>query len=137
MTSQKTIYLIDTNVILRYLLDDHPEFSPKAARFMMKVANAEIKAEILDVVLIECIYVMEKHYKIPRKVIVNRLARIIGFDGIVTINKVILINALLTYQKHAIDIVDCLLHAYSSKTKPVVSFDRDFEKLNTEGFNLH
>jgi predicted nucleic-acid-binding protein len=136
MSSREATYLIDTNVILRYLLDDHPKFSLKATQFMTNISKSEKKAEILDVVLLECIYVMEKFYKIPRQLIVDRLSKIISFDGITNTNKAILITALLTYRKHAIDFVDCLLNAYSSTNKLVVSFDRDFEKSNSNRFNL-
>lgn len=136
MTSDEKIYLIDTNVILRYLLDDHPDFSLRALKFMVDVSRAKKKAEILDVVLLECIYVMEKHYRIPRHEIVDRLSRIIGFSGIANSNKALLIKALLTYQEHAIDFVDCLLSACSSPTCPVVSYDRDFKKLNAHVVNL-
>ncbi len=136
MNSHETIHLIDTNVILRYLLDDHPEFSPRATRFMIEVSHSRKKAKILDAVLLECIYVMESFYKIPRGEIVDRLNRVISFNGIVNSNKAILINALLAYEKHGIDFVDCLLYACSSPTHPVVSFDRDFDKLNAQIINL-
>jgi hypothetical protein len=35
------VYLIDTNVVLRFLLDDHASFSPKAKRFMQDVFNKD------------------------------------------------------------------------------------------------
>ncbi|WDN88642.1 hypothetical protein BuS5_01610 [Desulfosarcina sp. BuS5] len=46
MTSTKKVYLIDTNIILRYLLDDHKVHSPKAEAFMSKVFEGTKKAEI-------------------------------------------------------------------------------------------
>jgi predicted nucleic-acid-binding protein len=138
MTSSEpeTIYLIDTNVILRYLLDDHPEFSPKAIQFMLDVSKGKFRAEIADIVLMECIFVMEKHYKIPRSLVVDRLVKIVNFEGIINTNKAILINALLSYEKHKIDIVDCLLCSYSSDNRIVVSFDKDFNTLNAYWKNL-
>ena len=129
-------YFIDTNVILRYLLDDHPEFSPKAIQFMVDVSRGKLKAEFADIVLMECIFVMEKHYKIPRTLVVDRLAKILNFEGIINTNKAILINALLSYEKHKIDIVDCLLCSYSSENRIVVSFDKDFNILNAYWKNL-
>lgn len=36
-------YLIDTNVILRYLLGDHIKFSPRAEAFMASVAQKKPK----------------------------------------------------------------------------------------------
>ena len=46
MKLSEKVYLIDTNVILRYLLDDHESFSPKAKAFMLKVSEGVRKAEI-------------------------------------------------------------------------------------------
>lgn len=129
-------YLIDTNVILRYLLHDHPDFSPKSIRFMADVSKGKVKAEIQDIVLLECIFVMEKHYKVPRKLIVDCLGKIINFEGIINTNKAILINALFIYEKHKTDIGDCLLCSYSSENRIVVSFGRDFKMLNAHWKNL-
>jgi predicted nucleic acid-binding protein len=39
MPPPEKVYLIDTNVILRYLLNDHKRFSPKAKAFMQDVAK--------------------------------------------------------------------------------------------------
>jgi len=43
MKQQEKVYLIDTNVILRYLLGDHPEFSPKAEAFMGNISEGTKK----------------------------------------------------------------------------------------------
>jgi len=37
MKSPAKIYLVDTNVILRYLLGDHPQFSPRADVFFQDI----------------------------------------------------------------------------------------------------
>ena len=68
------VYLIDTNVILRYLMADHEKFSPKAKPFMVKVSQEKTKAEIPAVVILECVYVMEKFYRIPKREIADTLA---------------------------------------------------------------
>ena len=44
MKLPRKVYLIDTNVVLRYLLGDHPEFSPKAQTFMFDVSKGVKKA---------------------------------------------------------------------------------------------
>ena len=71
------VYLIDTNVILRYLLGDHKSFSPKAKAFMELISQGTKKAEIPSVVIVECVYVMEKFYKIPGNEIVDTLSKIL------------------------------------------------------------
>ena len=129
MKLPEKVYLIDTNVILRYLLGDHAELSPKAEAFMTDVSEGAKSAEILDVVIVECIYVMEKYYQIPKVEIVDKLSKILSFAGIVNSDRSEILNALLKYENSKIDIVDCILAAKSSPAKVVVSFDRDMKKL--------
>ena len=129
MQSDKT-YLIDTNVVLRYLLDDHETFSPKAKRFMIKLSDNTISSEIPAVVIVECVYVMEKFYKIPKNEIVDKLCAILSFSGIANADKKNLIAALIEYGRTNVDIVDCILAAESSSTRISISFDKDFKKLN-------
>ena len=129
MNSIKKVYLIDTNVILRYLFDDHKVHSPKAKAFMAEVFKGTKKAEIFDVVIIECIYVMEKYYQIPKSEISTKLSGILNFSGIVNSDRSEILEALLKYNSANIDIVDCILAAHSSSEKVVVSFDKDMKKL--------
>jgi len=129
MKSPGKVYLIDTNVILRYLLDDHKLFSPKAKKFMLALSQGKKKAEIPSVVIVECTYVMEKYYHIPRSKIVDTLSRLLNFSGIVNADRSEILEALLNYEDSNVDIVDCMLAAGSSSEKVVVSFDKDFNKL--------
>ena len=123
------VYLIDTNVILRYLLGDHKSFSPKAKAFMELISQGTKKAEIPSVVIVECVYVMEKFYKIPRNEIVDTLTKILNFSGIVNPDKSEILEALFKYANTNTDIVDCMLAAQSSPEKVIISFDKDFDKL--------
>ncbi len=124
------VYLIDTNVILRYLLDDHSRFSPKALVFMEAISKKTKKAKIPAVVIVECIYVLEKFYQVPKKEIIDKLSRILNFKGIVNPDKSAILKSLFIYQDTNVDIVDCILAAFSTPDLVVVSFDKDFEKLN-------
>ncbi len=129
MKQPEKVYLIDTNVILRYLLGDHAEFSPKAETLMLAVSKGMKKADILDVVIVECIYVMRKYYRIPRSEIVEKLSGILNFPGIVNKGKSATLEALLKYRDSNIDIVDCILAAHSSPARVVISFDKDLKRL--------
>jgi predicted nucleic-acid-binding protein len=130
------VYLIDTNVVLRFLLDDHPIFSPKAKRFMQAVFNKERASALPAVVLVECVYVLEKFYRVPRSDIADNLSRLLTCPGIVNSDKATLLKALNLYSHAGADIVDGILAASSSEQSPIVSFDKDFRKLkaHTEEF---
>ena len=136
MQPPEKVYLIDTNVILRYLLDDHKRFSPKARAFMQDVAKGIKKAELPSVVVVECVYVMEKFYEIPKTEIVDKLSRILTIKGIVNPDKSKLLDALVKYENSSADIVDCMLAAKSSPQSVIVSFDKDFKKLKATSEKL-
>ena len=136
MTSPEKVYLIDTNVVLRYLLDDHKLFSPKAKAFMQDVAKGLKKAEISSVVIVECVYVMEKFYEIPKNEITDKLSRILNIKEIVNSDKSEILDALLKYKNSGTDIVDCILAAKSSPQRVIVSFDKDFKNLKATSEEL-
>jgi predicted nucleic-acid-binding protein len=111
-------------------MDDHEAFSPKAAAFMSQVAAEKVKAQVPAVVIVECIYVMEKYYKIPREEIADTLSKLLNLKGIVNPDRAEILEALVHFKDSKADIVDCILAALSSPQQIVVSFDRDLENLN-------
>ena len=129
MKSPGKVYLIDTNIVLRYLLDDHKIHSEKVKAFLLQVSHGKRKVEIPAVVVVECIYVLEKFYTVPRNEIVESISRILNFTGIVNADRSEILEALIKYKSSNADIVDCILAAQSSPEKVVVSFDKDLEKL--------
>ena len=130
------VYLIDTNVVLRFLLDDHATFSPKAKRFMQDVFNKGRSAALPAVVLVECVYVLEKFYRVPRSDIVDNLSRLLTYPGIVNSDRAELLKALMLYLHSGTDIVDCILAASSTEHSVIVFFDKDFSKLRAHTESL-
>jgi len=96
---------------------------------MQEISKGLKKAEIPAVVIVECIYVLEKFYKVPCAEIVATIGSILSLKGIVNPDKSEILEAMLNYKNTNIDIVDCILAACSAPNKIVVSFDKDFEKL--------
>ena len=129
MQPPEKVYLIDTNVILRYLLKDHKRLSPKAKAFMQDLSKGLKKAELQSIVVVECVYVMEKFYEIPKNEIVDKLSRIFNIKGVVNPDKSEILAALVKYENSNADIVDCMLAAKSSPQRVIVSFDKDYKRI--------
>jgi predicted nucleic-acid-binding protein len=96
---------------------------------MEDISEGFKKAELLTVVVVECVYVMEKFYEIPKTEIVDKLSRILNIKGIINPAKSEILDALIKYEKSNADIVDCILAAKSSPQHVVVSFEKDLERL--------
>ncbi len=95
--------LVDTNVILRYLLNDIPEQADEAA------AIIESGAFTLPEIIAEVIYVLIKLYNIPREEIETIVSPI--FDEISIENTDVITAAVSLYSKTKFDFVDCIIIA--------------------------
>ncbi len=101
--------LPDTSTILRYLLRDQEDLYTRAAAFFEEVLTGEETATILESVLVECVYVLMKFYKVPRAEAAGILIRLLGYKGIVNEDVRELTESLSMFADSTMDIVGCLL----------------------------
>jgi len=114
--------ILDTNMILRYLLKDNEEQSAAAAE-IIRTKDVHTTAEVIA----EAIYVLSGIYKINRNE-VSWMIHCILLDVRVE-NLKSLRYALGLYNQTSLDFVDCLLIAYHKVLGvEVLSFDK---KLNS------
>jgi predicted nucleic acid-binding protein len=130
MKPSRKVSLLDANVILRFVLGDDADQSPRAHAFMKRLEAAHEQAELEDVVLAETIWVLEKRARVPRFEIARTLSDLLAFPGIRYRGKRVGLQALTFFGSTNCDIADCLLAARAkSRRAKVVSFDNDFKKL--------
>lgn len=116
--------LVDANVVLRYLLDDHEEFSPKAADIL---ENHEVTLPVE--VACEVVYVLQKVYAVDRREIQRQIHGLIG-EGLVRMEKpAVFLKALGFYGDGKLDFVDTLLCAYQAiEGDEVFTFDAKLQR---------
>jgi predicted nucleic-acid-binding protein len=64
---------------------------------MQDLAKGLKKAELQSVVVVECVYIMETFYEIPKNEIVDKLSRILNIQGIIISDKSEILAALAKY----------------------------------------
>lgn len=115
--------LIDTNILLRYLLQDHAELSEKANEI---IANHDVMC--LDSVVYEAIHVMKSVYQIERNVIADELSALFADNILFSENKDVILKTLAIFQETSLDFIDCLLIAkHLIYGEEIVSFDKKIE----------
>ena len=125
--------LTDANVILRFLLDDHPQLSSRAAAVFERVAAGEIRLLIPAAILAECVYTLKSFYRLDRAALVAGLLDVLALPGVEALEGRVLGEALRVFGAKNVDFADAYLHALSlDLSHPVVTFDRDLSKLGTE-----
>jgi uncharacterized protein len=125
------LHLVDTNVLLRYLIGDVPAQAAAATAFMERLEAGAERAEITETVIAEAVWTLESFYEVPRVEIAEKLAGLLTFKGVQVPRKGTLIRALARFGSSSADFVDCLLAALAEKRKlTIYSFDaRDFRRL--------
>ena len=127
MPSEKNISLIDANVILRYLLRDNEELYAEAEEVFNDVMEGKAKILILESVIAEVVYVLQKIYDVNRKEISEILKELIELRGVKVHNKGQMLRALEIFSEKKLDFVDCILCAYGNENK-VITFDKGLKK---------
>jgi len=123
------IYLLDTNVIIRFLVGDNKDFLDKSKQYFEDIESSKLQVEILEGVLMEAFFVLTKFYKLSKKEVVKDLKTILALDGVINSNKTILHETLTMVETKNIDFVDALICAKSKlENYKKLSFDKDLKK---------
>lgn len=123
------IFLLDTNIIIRFLIGDDKEHLAKSTEIFHQIERGSLEVEILSGVLMEAFFVLSKFYKIPKTEVISDLKTILSLEGVVNRDKVILFEALSLIENKNIDFVDALICAKCKlQNYDKLSFDKDLSK---------
>ncbi len=122
--------LVDTNLIVRYLVQDHEKHARAAGKLFDACDRGDVVIVVLPVVLAECVFVLESFYRHPRAAIASALGDLISSPGVETGEVTIHLDAMNRYKGTKGHFVDCLIAATAvAKDMPVATFDQDFRKF--------
>jgi predicted nucleic-acid-binding protein len=122
--------LVDTNLIVRYLVQDHDKHAKAAGKLFDACDRGDLVIVVLAVVLAECVFLLEFFYEHSRADIASALGRLISSPGVEITEVTIHLDALNRYKGTKAHFVDCLIAATAvAKKVPVSTFDQDFRKF--------
>jgi predicted nucleic-acid-binding protein len=122
--------VVDTNVILRFLLGDHQDMSAAAERVFAPLRLGEAVGCIPEAVWAECVFLLSKTYGVPREVVAEKLDALAGYRGLQDDKMPIVRAALAVFAEHNVAFADALALAHAERYgATLVSFDRKLQKL--------
>jgi predicted nucleic acid-binding protein len=126
---------IDTNIFIRFLVEDDPVKLKKCTALFKKIENEEIEVTTTPQHIFEIIYVLEgKIYNIPRLEIAENIKYIVSLQNIKIQDKKTLLESLIIYRdtKQRLDISDAYAIALmrASNIERIYSYDTDFDKYS-------
>ena len=126
-------YFIDANVILRFLLNDHKEHSPKAKLVFREIEEEKAIGLVNPLVIHEVLYISIKVYKQDKKDVISRLKSLMELKNlqVLDISEESLSWILTEFAKRNIDFPDLAYAKYCEQENiSIISFDRHFDKLD-------
>ena len=123
--------LVDTNLIVRYLVQDHEQHARAVGKLFDACDRGEVMVVVLPVVLAECVFVLESFYEHSRTDIASALGRLISSPGVEISEVTVHLDAFERYKVTRVHFVDCLIAATAvAKDVAVSTFDQDFRKFS-------
>lgn len=123
---------IDTNVLVRYLLQDDEKQSALATQFIQKTCDEGILIFIAGITLCELVWVLESAYEYPKKTIAEVLEKILRTKEFHFNQSEVLWNALDDYKKTSADFSDSYIGHYNrlNHCDYTLTFDKKAAKLS-------
>lgn len=128
--SEASRYLLDTSVLLRHLVRDHPEYSPAAKRMFESAVKGKVSLEVPFTAISEAIYTLGGVYKRNRAEIGEVITAIITAEGVKHVGPNWLLSAIEEFRSGRASFGDyCIANEARMRGIALASFDRDFERM--------
>ena len=125
--------VIDTNVLLRYMTDDHDEHSPRALAFLQSIESGDRAAFLPEGVFIETIQLLRSdRYATDRVEVRQRFRPLLALPGIEMDHKrtyTIALDIFVDFPRLSIVDAICAAHAQRYDDQTVITFDRGFRNV--------
>jgi len=100
---------IDTNVMVRYIVQDDPGQAKAATKLIEQSCRADRPGFINHIVLCELVWVLRRNYKLDKANICRVIEQIMRTDTLLVEDIQLVWRALQTFKESKADFADCLL----------------------------
>ncbi|MCK6496238.1 type II toxin-antitoxin system VapC family toxin [bacterium] len=127
---------LDTNVLIRYIVQDDPRQAKKATRFIETRCTRDSPGFINRVVLCEIVWVLESAYRFQPDQISSVIEKMLTTAEFIIENLAEAVLALQVYKKQGIDFTDALIGFINRNEgcSQTITFDQKASRLDI--FNL-
>lgn len=123
-------YLVDTNIILRYLLNDIPKQATLVEKYFIAAKEHTITLFIPIIVFMELDFALTKFYSVSKIKTIEYLFSVAKLGYVDVQNRDVVLRALSLYKNSVVSFVDTLLVAESVyQDKELLTFDRKLKRL--------
>ena len=123
-------YILDTNLLIRFLRNDHPAMSSAAAELFLQSASGKVELHLDPTIIAETAFVLISFYKQSQPEVADAIRDLITGCRLKVPLEEISLDALERFKAQPVDFPDALVAAIAAhQGVPVASFDRDFDRF--------
>lgn len=104
--------VVDTNILLRFLLKDIPDQADEAEALLISARNGEVELIIPQIVIFEIVFRLLNIEKYKKAVVIDKLQTILATPYIVIQDQETFNVAIRLFANSNIEFVDCFLISY-------------------------
>ncbi len=116
---------LDANIILRFLLKDHPKYFEAAFNLFSEAEKGNIILHLHPLILAEVVWTLQGYYGYKKPEIARVLGEMIESDGLIVENKEVTRKAFKDYAEKNVDYIDAYLSAHALINGPQVIYTLD------------
>jgi predicted nucleic acid-binding protein len=123
---------VDTNIFLRFLVNDVPQQADACEALFRKAIAGEEALYTTDMVIAEIVWVLESYYELSGTEVRTKVEKILNTPNLTCDNKEIILHALALYDEKRIDYNDAY-NACILKMKgigEIYSYDKHYDRLS-------
>lgn len=102
--------LLDTNLIIRFLVNDNPQKVSRVEKLLVDKNNTNI---LLDTIVAEIIWVLSSYYSLKKSAVIEKIRALIHVDTI-DCNAILINKALSVWAENNISYIDAYLVAVAN-----------------------
>lgn len=123
-------YIIDTNIILRFLLQDVVSQFKQAKKIFTDAKNGKVNLIIPQIVIFEINFALKKFYNLGKEDIIEKIGQIVSTEYIDVESRKLFLMAIGLYKRKNISFADCFLIAKAeAEEADLFTFDQKLKKL--------
>lgn len=124
---------VDTNVVLRFLLDSNSHFHQEAKALFTRAEQGEIRIYLDEIISVEVVWVLIKLYKIKKLDALMALAKLLKSRYIVNPRKKWMMKAVILSSRTSLSYPDAWLHIISVESGfEMKTFDLALVRMKSE-----
>jgi predicted nucleic acid-binding protein len=123
---------LDTNILLRHLLQDVPHQSPRATALIRRIEAGEVRVLLTETVVFETVFSLQRTYKRMPQAIREALLPLLELPGVSLPRKGRFRQAFTRYVDQNLPFADAYHAALMSDLglREIYSFDEDFDRIS-------